>query len=106
MTTTNKTAHTPTPWTTGKGTVTIRANTDGDKAFIATTRTHGGYHQRDDDTCAANAAHIVRCVNAHDALVAALRFVETDVFSSAVSRAKAIIALRDAGVTDESEVAK
>jgi hypothetical protein len=62
--------HTPGTWEaqayTGHARTTILAE---DGTAIAETSGFG----RPADECAVDAAHIVRCVNAHDALVAALR---------------------------------
>lgn len=62
--------YTPTPWTLSFRDTTV---THGDTivAFVLTAHDMGKV--RDDAASVANAAHIVRCVNAHDALVAALR---------------------------------
>ena len=61
------TAHTPTPWRVGDAGHTVFGPPNGtpSPAVITTTR---GLHP-------ANSAHIVRCVNAHDDLVAALTFI-------------------------------
>ena len=67
-------AHTPTPWEAccwdirDVPSINDRGGMSGG-LMIATTR-DSGHHV--DQT--ANAAHIVRCVNVHDDLVAALRF--------------------------------
>jgi len=90
------TAHTPTPWTLGPW-----IESDGHRVYaligrgkdqIASVSVYGkrqhsgevagralknGGHQRTiaEPIAEADAAHIVRCVNSHDALVAALRVI-------------------------------
>jgi hypothetical protein len=63
---TQATQHTPTPWCTMYSGTVIRGF-DGTDVAIGLNR----LGPRD------NAAHIVRCVNAHDELVAALRMIES-----------------------------
>ena len=103
------TKHTETPWKLGHNHNDIF---DVDNHVIGTT-----YIREVLGECQANAAHIVRCVNAHDALVAALQAVIEDLeylekdgwMSGSVhggAYKSAIAALRDAGVADEGEVAK
>lgn len=62
-------AHTSTPWTTGLSTTTRRyvTNSSGSVGVCSV------WCDDDEATGIANAAHIVRCVNAHDALVEALK---------------------------------
>jgi len=66
------TKHTPTPWTQDDTVITRNSR------VIASVRDLCTDSQLPEDR--ANAAHIVRCVNAHDELVAALRNLvdETD----------------------------
>lgn len=59
---TTATNHTPTPWRIGDAGRTVFGPPNGNPS--PETVAH---------TSRANAAHIVRCVNGHDALVAALR---------------------------------
>lgn len=84
------TTHTPTPWTVsgdyiqGIGQICLSETAEED---------------------VANAAHIVRCVNAHDALVAALRTIRDTTQTIGVASRIARAALRDAGIA-ESGVAE
>jgi hypothetical protein len=67
------TSHTPTPWTTGIS--SNKKNGDAWRDILADWQgkpLYLGEAQKDD------AAHIVRCVNAHDDLVAALAAVIND----------------------------
>lgn len=63
-----KTAHTPTPWSVKEcdktAIIDVNGNVILDTAF-------SDFHLEDDDK--PNAAHIVKCVNLHDELVAALK---------------------------------
>jgi hypothetical protein len=61
------TKHTPTPWHTYKQTVGYAVD-----AYDRET-SHTGQIRIVSKTSEANAEHIVRCVNSHDELVAALR---------------------------------
>ena len=63
--------HTKTPWPMPSQDGLILEN---DGCFIASTYVDSDI--RDPEECAANAAYIVRCVNAHDKLVAALKDAE------------------------------
>lgn len=69
-----KAAHTPTPWTWIEGSPDIFTMWNNKEVVLSTVK-HPIWH--DDRLCgsaeaAANAAHIVKCVNMHDELVAAL----------------------------------
>lgn len=67
-------SHTPTPWSIeSNDLVTIYADDDCDLHPIASTAGNPTCRMLDEQE--ANAAHIVRCVNAHDELVTALRNV-------------------------------
>jgi hypothetical protein len=61
----NKPAHSPTPWSVGKYVPELVRDAK-DNGVASCARLGDGNEE-------ANAAHIVRCVNAHDALVAALK---------------------------------
>lgn len=61
--------HTPTPWHTGGIGNHIVFDSDG-YAVANATVFHG---KQEDGESAANAAHIVKCVNSHGALVAAVK---------------------------------
>jgi hypothetical protein len=61
--------HTPTPWAAYGTTLSTRA--EGPRSLIGTTDPLR--HHEEEEQNAANAAHIVKCVNAHDELVAALK---------------------------------
>lgn len=68
--------HTPLPWEHGRnlagtGTVSIRQHT-GDAVGYTTCERHGYGDKQDDAEALANAALIVRAVNAHDDLVGVL----------------------------------
>lgn len=63
------TAHTPTPWKVADEYIFDRHRNE-----IATTTTSGLSFEEDE----ANAAHIVKCVNAHDDLVEALETLRSD----------------------------
>lgn len=65
------TNHTPTPWHAAGVTVYAPAGHTA-RATVADTTCCGSMTRAEDE---ANAAHIVRCVNAHDELVAALRVI-------------------------------
>lgn len=68
------TNHTPTPWHVASDGLTIKECCDSDRAFPFTVAKVDDVSRTD----RANASHIVRCVNSHDALVAALEnLVET-----------------------------
>lgn len=60
-------AHTPTPWIASDRRVSAHDGTQ-----IASAMLNGSTVGNHIDTDVANAAHIVRCVNSHDELVAAL----------------------------------
>ncbi len=60
--------HTKTPWRTGIGNLIV-FDRDGYAVANATVF----HRKKEDGESAANAAHIVKCVNSHDALVAAVR---------------------------------
>jgi hypothetical protein len=66
------TSHTPTPWRNG--------DKYGEDIFSGVDRiavaTEHPYRPGEAIVAVANAAHIVRCVNAHDDLVAALKALE------------------------------
>ena len=68
-----KTLHTPTPWTR-MGTI-IFCPEPG--PYIGQTRALVGKNDNEcfqnEETAKANAAHIVKCVNAHDGLIAAIK---------------------------------
>ena len=66
---TDKQSHTPTPWTI----VNAPRNAGLHGRIYARGSVVADVHIQPDGIDAANAAHIVRCVNAHDKLVAALR---------------------------------
>jgi hypothetical protein len=70
MSNTMTTPHTPTPWRNGEK--YIEDIYGGDK-FIAGVSVGFIKSQSDRDRVDADAAYIVRCVNAHDDLVAALQ---------------------------------
>lgn len=74
------TSHTPTPWAVlpeecEKPYIRIRGTYLGGRYKIANviTPVYDGVLPHEAVETRANAAHIVRCVNAHDALLAALR---------------------------------
>lgn len=70
----NAVKHTPTPWIVENNGSARSVPIFKDQDHIASVwnvgEGHGGRH--------ANAAHIVKCVNAHDALVSALKSVTED----------------------------
>lgn len=74
--------HTPTPW--------VLASPYRVAGDCSHTGMHGAFSfpvaecKGSNEVAAANAAHIVRAVNSHDKLVAALRFVEATLASVAV----------------------
>lgn len=102
------TTHTPTPWTYKKEAHRLctftTIETESGRSIVGTT---GYFSNRDGEVSGPcireeDAAHIVRCVNAHDALVAALRTIAA--LSNAPTRHVddygdlARTALRDAGL--------
>lgn len=70
------TKHTPTPWGYRADSLSLVGYYENGRQLVASFRS--GTISGED------AAHIVRCVNAHDKLVAALRFVEATLASVAV----------------------
>ena len=66
-------AHTPAPWTISDHSNTDIADAKGDPVGETFSRYWDGHTDHFDAERRANAAHIVRCVNAHDELVAALQ---------------------------------
>jgi hypothetical protein len=74
-------AHTPTPWIVGYGTLNV-VHLDHDN--LKGIRIASVDINKDDyETAQANVAHIVRCVNAHDELVAALAAVQSAIETNA-----------------------
>lgn len=76
---TTKATHTPTPWTVGD-VIDYAIWTMDRSECIANC--HGKSVLHFDDLASANAAHIVTCVNSHDALVEALRDVSKRIAES------------------------
>ena len=72
------TNHTPGPWTVSEGATGERTVIWAKGAYLARIDGNCGQSQADRE---ANAAHIVRCVNAHDELVAALEAITAAVDS-------------------------
>lgn len=69
---TNTTKHTPTPWHTAEewsNQYDAAVIAGGPNSFVLA----GAFYMGGTDQAKANAAHIVRCVNAHEALVAACK---------------------------------
>lgn len=105
--------HTKTPWQVGP-----ERENDTSARLFSGSRYIGAVWNSDENInqARANAEHIVRCVNAHDALVAALRDCVREIrvmrrvqrceFIDSTACDAATQALRDAGVDDESEVTK
>ena len=69
------TKHTPTPWHTEDNEGGSRKLVDADGEFISYISVSRYQDGRRDPVAKANAAHIVRCVNAHDELVALVRAI-------------------------------
>lgn len=69
--------HTPTPWRVTRRHYKSLPHLVGPNGrYVMNAAPRGTYH-RSEVLQVADAEHIVRCVNAHDELVAALRAVET-----------------------------
>ena len=90
-----QTTHTPTPWCTMPPTDTCMVH-----RIFGGTRYIGlvGNSDNHDHADAVNAAHIVRCVNAHDGLVKALRFIANVACGERQCKSEAICSLRAAGI--------
>ena len=69
--------HTPTPWVLGPNGLDIRDGKHEDKIVTVDYVDHIASEQQE-----ANAAHIVKCVNAHDGLVEALRLAYKDIIKA------------------------
>lgn len=81
-----QTTHTPTPWAAHDNAIW---NADSETVTNVNS-------VRFDDF--ANAAHIVKCVNAHDGLVKALRFIANVACGERQCKSEAICSLRAAGI--------
>lgn len=69
-------SHTPTPWQSRVNAIYRPPENDGGESIsIATTSTMGSFNKVSPAVRAANAAHIVKCVNMHDDLVDVLSWV-------------------------------
>lgn len=67
---TARTKHTPTPWAVSSSVMVIAPQDKRACPVICNTMDLGGLSEFNIQEAAANAAHIVHCVNTHDALVA------------------------------------
>lgn len=69
--------HTPTPWALNTDDIPPTIYAEVNQHCIAILDDSSGAYKFDDvATCEANAEHIVRCVNSHEALVKALETVK------------------------------
>lgn len=87
----NETKHTPTPWKCVDGDIGNETTKEG-VVF------HEGIYGKTVEQAEANAAHIVRCVNAHDGLVRALRTIADVACGERQCKSEAICSLRAAGI--------
>lgn len=101
------TTHTPTPWSVEPHAVYGTAIISKGGAVIAAIRPYENMTNRSEYPsvqCSVeqwsreDAAHIVACVNAHDALVAVLRRICDDIATISEASRIARAALRDAGL--------
>lgn len=98
---TNESKHTATPWILG-GKDGDGKGADGhiycDNAYGSAVAICYGKHfdfsALPESELKANAAHIVKCVNAHDDLVSALESIAASPYADSGSRKKAIAALK------------
>jgi len=86
------TTATPRPWRVVRPRIPVKDNDFGirapDNGLIAEVFEHGGNQYTEISPAEANAALIVRAVNSHDALVAALEAVYMDICNGNMSRIK------------------
>lgn len=84
-------SHTPTPWEVYQQMYYFQICPEDNKLFTIATcpsETWGGF---DGPRARANAAHIVRCVNAHDTLMAALQDAYDDLNFDGTYTAKELL---------------
>lgn len=90
--------HTPTPWALNTDDIPPTIYAEVNQHCIAILDDSSGAYKFDDvATCEANAEHIVRCVNSHDALVKALQECLQNtgggwIAASVIDRARAALA--------------
>src|SRR5208282_3626924 len=102
---TTKQAHTPTPWQvnlTSPNAGTFKL-TDADGEFISYLARSRYHDDREDPEAEADAAHIVHCVNTHDALVAALRSLHDAWGADSKTVSKALVEARAALAAAEGD---